>query len=198
MTADGGFDFSIDFNKQEQLSYRLIFCEIVLALSIQKKGGTFICKFFDIYTKMTISFIYLIKCFYEKVYLTKPLTSRPANSEKYIVAKGFKGISKEYLQELYMVVLNWNIIDENNMFMNNIFNIDLPSDLLKDINNYNTNNCNMQVENIKKTFDIINKNLNNKELSESYKNQITKAINWCKKYEIKINTQSTFVNQVLV
>ena len=28
ITADGGFDFSIDFNKQEQLSNRLIFCEI--------------------------------------------------------------------------------------------------------------------------------------------------------------------------
>jgi 23S rRNA U2552 (ribose-2'-O)-methylase RlmE/FtsJ len=198
VTADGGFDFSIDFNKQEQLSYRLIFCEIVLAFSVQKKGGTFICKFFDIYTTMTINFIYLIKCFYKNVYLTKPLTSRPANSEKYIVAKGFKGISNEYLQELYMVVLNWNIIDENNMFMNNIFNIELPADLLKDISNYNTNNCNMQVENIKKTFNIINKNLNSKEMGESYKNQITKAINWCKKYEIKINNQSTFVNQVLV
>ena len=31
ITADGGFDFSIDFNKQEQLSSRLIFCEIVFS-----------------------------------------------------------------------------------------------------------------------------------------------------------------------
>ena len=34
-------------------------------------------------------------CFYEEIYLNKPLTSRPANSEKYIVAKNFKGIDKE-------------------------------------------------------------------------------------------------------
>ena len=196
VTADGGFDFSIDFNKQEQLSYRLIFCEIILALSIQKKGGTFICKFFDIYTKMTINFIYLIRCFYDEVYLTKPLTSRPANSEKYIVAKGFKGIDKDYLQELYMVIFNWNIIDENNMYMNNIFNIDLPKDLLKNISSYNTNNCNIQIDNIEKTFSIINKHFNSKQLKESYKNQILKAVEWCRKYEVDINSNSTYINPI--
>ena len=62
ITGDGGFDFSIDFNKQEQLAYRMIFCEIVTALSIQKLGGTFICKIFDIYTNLTIQFIYLLGC----------------------------------------------------------------------------------------------------------------------------------------
>ena len=54
ITADGGFDYSIDFNQQEQLSYQLIFCEIVCALSVQKLNGTFICKFFDTYTPLTI------------------------------------------------------------------------------------------------------------------------------------------------
>ena len=29
VTADGGFDFSYNFNRQEQLSYRIIFCEII-------------------------------------------------------------------------------------------------------------------------------------------------------------------------
>ena len=54
VTADGGFDFSIDFNKQEQLSYRLIFCEIVTALSVQRIGGHFVCKLFDLYTDASI------------------------------------------------------------------------------------------------------------------------------------------------
>ena len=46
VTADGGFDFSIDFNRQEFLAQRLIFCELVTAFSVQKVGGCFICKFF--------------------------------------------------------------------------------------------------------------------------------------------------------
>ena len=70
VTADGGFDFSIDFNKQEILAYRMIFCEVVTALAVQKKGGTFICKIFDIYTEITIQFIYLLGFFYEEIYIT--------------------------------------------------------------------------------------------------------------------------------
>ena len=60
VTADGGFDYSIDFNKQEQLSYHLIYCEIVSAFTILKKGGDFILKIFEIHTMLTLKLIYLL------------------------------------------------------------------------------------------------------------------------------------------
>ena len=47
VTADGGFDFSVDFNKQEIMANKLIFCQICFAISMQKKGGIFILKIFD-------------------------------------------------------------------------------------------------------------------------------------------------------
>ena len=47
VTADGGFDFSVDFIHQEQMAYKLIFSEILIAISIQKQGGVFICKLFE-------------------------------------------------------------------------------------------------------------------------------------------------------
>jgi hypothetical protein len=145
---DGGFDFSIDFNKQEQLSYRIIFCEIVSALSVQKKGGSFVCKFFDMYTTFTIKLLYLINIFFEKVYITKPLTSRPANSEKYIVAKNFLGISDNYLSKLHDIVNMWDIISNSNLFINDIFDIELPELFLKKIKEYNTHNYKVQIDNI--------------------------------------------------
>ena len=37
ITADGGFDYSIDYNSQEDMSYKLLYCEIFIALNIQKK-----------------------------------------------------------------------------------------------------------------------------------------------------------------
>ena len=46
ITADGAFDCSDDFNRQERSSAKLIFCEIVLALSNQKINGSFYCKNF--------------------------------------------------------------------------------------------------------------------------------------------------------
>ena len=49
ITADGGFDFSVDFNKQEDLSLKLIFAQIIYAIIMQKKGGHFVIKIFDIF-----------------------------------------------------------------------------------------------------------------------------------------------------
>ena len=48
VTADGGIDFSSDFEKQEQMAFKLILCEIFYAISILKPGGTFILKIFNI------------------------------------------------------------------------------------------------------------------------------------------------------
>ena len=110
VTADGGFDFSIDFNHQEQQAFQLIFCEIVLALSVQKNGGSFVLKIFDMFTLLTIKMLYIISYFYEEVYIYKPLTSRCANSEKYIIAKKFRGIEKKYLNKLYGIIKLWYIL----------------------------------------------------------------------------------------
>ena len=46
ITADGGFDFSVDFNKQEDMSLKLIITQIFYALIMQKKGGNFIIRKF--------------------------------------------------------------------------------------------------------------------------------------------------------
>lgn len=192
-TADGGFDFSIDFNKQEQLSYRIIFCEIVTALTVQKKGGSFVCKFFDMYTLFTLKLLYLINIFFEDVYITKPLTSRPANSEKYIVAKKFRGIDKEYLNDLHKIINRWDIISNSKLFVNDIFDIKLPPDFLDAIQKYNTYNYQVQIENINKTLDIINSQSDLSSLNTSIEEQSSKAVEWCNKYDIKINYKSTFL-----
>ena len=36
-----------------------------------------------------IKLIYLLKCLYGEVIIDKPVTSRPANSEKYVICKDF-------------------------------------------------------------------------------------------------------------
>ena len=47
VTGDGGFDFSIDFNKQEMNISKLLFAQVCYALILQKKGGSFVLKIFD-------------------------------------------------------------------------------------------------------------------------------------------------------
>lgn len=89
ITADGGFDFSLDFDHQEVNMTKLLYGQIVYALSMQKTGGCFVLKVFDVFMKHTVEMMALLSSMYEKVYLTKPNTSRMANSEKYLVCKGF-------------------------------------------------------------------------------------------------------------
>lgn len=193
VSGDAGFDFSNDFNNQEVQSSRIIFCEIVTALAIQKKGGIFVCKLFDSYTNITIQFINLLCHYYKNVYFVKPLTSRPANSEKYIICKDFNGIDERTLNKLFILVRNWELIEKGNYHINRILDSIIDIDLLNKIIEFNTIMCNLQISNIKQTLDII-KNKNRLEtLSNIIKEQTTNAIVWCKKYNIEINKKSNFL-----
>lgn len=195
ITADGGFDFSYNFNKQEQLSYRIILCEIVSALSIQKVGGSFVCKIFDMYTEITQSLIYLLYSFYDNVYITKPNTSRTANSEKYVVCKGFRGIDEYYLTKLYVVIDNFKHITNNNMFVNQIFKYNFDNEFIKNLTNINTQFYNNQIKSIDKTLSLIKHNNLNIEFNSTIKEQTILAYKWCKYYKISINYNSKYLIQ---
>lgn len=90
ITADGGFDEGNDFNHKEQLHYQLILNEIITAIAAQKSNGHFILKMFDILTETSVHLLYILFLCYKDVYIYKPKTSRPTNSEKYIICKYFE------------------------------------------------------------------------------------------------------------
>lgn len=90
LMADGGFSVEGQENLQEILSKQLLLCQFLMALSIVRTGGHFICKTFDLFTPFSVGLVYLLYCCFERVCLFKPITSRPANSERYVVCKGLK------------------------------------------------------------------------------------------------------------
>ncbi len=117
ITADGGFDVSYDANNQEQLSFKLLYAQFITALHTQQQGGIFILKIFDTLTRPSYQLICLFCKYYKTVEIIKPRTSRSSNSEKYIVAIGFRGISQSELCELENVLVTWNEegCDESNL-----------------------------------------------------------------------------------
>merc|ERR1711871_545052 len=60
VTGDGGFDFSINYDEQENNAYYLLFTQICYALILQKKDGVFILKIFDIFKYKTVELIYFL------------------------------------------------------------------------------------------------------------------------------------------
>jgi 23S rRNA U2552 (ribose-2'-O)-methylase RlmE/FtsJ len=99
ITADGGFNWK-DENYQEQEAYVLLLSEIYCALKTQKNGGCFVIKFFETFTELTVKMIEILKRYYENVLITKPLLSRPSNSERYIVCLNFNNQSNENIKSI--------------------------------------------------------------------------------------------------
>jgi hypothetical protein len=90
-TADGGFDFSADFNGQENTVQRLLVAEALAGLTTLAVGGTMILKLFDTTSRATLEFIWALSSCFEQTGLVKPRTSRPANSERYLIVRSFRG-----------------------------------------------------------------------------------------------------------
>jgi len=80
--ADGGFSVAGQENIQEILSKQLYLCQFLCALSILRQGGHFVCKVFDLFTPFSVGLVYLMYCVFDELYVFKPVTSRPANSER--------------------------------------------------------------------------------------------------------------------
>lgn len=93
-------------NIQEILSKQLLLCQFLTAMSVLRTGtsvclllsrsvrtvsdlcslsppgGHFVCKTFDLFTPFSVGLVYLLYLCFDRVSLFKPITSRPANSER--------------------------------------------------------------------------------------------------------------------
>lgn len=88
--GDGGIDIKgMDDNLQSLISYHLIFCECLYALSFLNENGTFVCKLFDCFDDLTAQLLMAMTLFFDEVIITKPDESRAVNSERYLVCKRF-------------------------------------------------------------------------------------------------------------
>ncbi|XP_061415268.1 cap-specific mRNA (nucleoside-2'-O-)-methyltransferase 1 isoform X2 [Lethenteron reissneri] len=103
LMADGGFSVEGQENLQEILSKQLLLCQALVALSVLRKGGHFVCKTFDLFTRFSVGVIYLLYRCFSRVCLFKPVTSRPANSERYVVCRGLRG-GVEHVREFMLAV----------------------------------------------------------------------------------------------
>ncbi len=189
ITADGGFDFSVDFNKQEAMALRLIFTEVLYAIIMQKYNGSFVLKMFDTFLKSSIDIIFLLASLYSNVSIIKPDTSRTANSERYIVCKGFKHHDSSYLFEKLhhtLIMLNNSLIDD--MTIESVINIELPYKFKLSIAEINSIIGNQQIDNILTTLRFIeNKERKGEKINTIRSANIQKCIAWCIKNKIPYN-----------
>ena len=176
VTADGGFDFTDNYENQENNIYNLIFCEIICALSILNKNGYFILKVFDLYSTQSMDLIYLLSLYFEKIQITKPYISKPANSEKYIICYNFKGISENELLFFYNLIKNKKKL-----------NLKLPDNYIDFLTNINVYYTILQINTILHTILLFKLKISNiYKMFINFK-QFIFSILWCIKYNQSIN-----------
>lgn len=192
ITADGGFDFSIDFNQQEIFIGKLLFAQMAYAICLQKYRGKFVLKIFDCFMQHTIDIIYILSSFYEKVYIMKPNTSRYANSERYIICIGFLYDSNTtfypYIQSAFKSMNN-DVYRFLNIPISNLF--------IKKIEEYNAIFGQKQIQNIHFTLSLIENKPKYDKLESLIQNNIEKCMEWCERYNLPYNVMNLPTNMFL-
>jgi len=188
VTGDGGFDFSVDFNHQEGMATQLILCEVFYALAIQKYGGTFILKIFDVFHKTTVDILYILSYYYQNVSITKPYTSRVANSEKYVVCQGFKITDStliiEQFASMFPLMQSENVGSGGSSALSSLLPFEHDLYFLNKIEEMNAMVSFQQIENITSTLSIITNHRNAEKLEQYKRANVNKCIAWCEKYDI--------------
>lgn len=117
--ADGGFLLEGPSGKrhvehlQESIVAKLLYSEIVAGLRLLRHTGNMVIKMFGSCTILTSHLLYLLLMSFQDLHVVKPGRSRIVNEEKYIVARGYKGLPRDVLDHLVAVLRDWNKRDSD-------------------------------------------------------------------------------------
>jgi 23S rRNA U2552 (ribose-2'-O)-methylase RlmE/FtsJ len=178
-TADGGFDFSSNYMKQEQLVFPLLIASTKIGFEVLKQGGSFILKFIDFYNKATLDLLYILSCHFKEWTMYKPATSRPCNPEHYFIGKGFMRCSEDTMDALYA----WCNIVEMDATLESLISSDYSPEFTKIIHQIQHHSASSQIEYLTKVFTMIEKNDDHIIQTYLHENMLT-SYEWCKTYNV--------------
>jgi 23S rRNA U2552 (ribose-2'-O)-methylase RlmE/FtsJ len=180
ITGDGGFNENNRYNIKEQLHNKLFLSEIIIAISNQKYEGKFVMKMFDTYTRFSLDLICILLEFYNDVCITKPLTSRPTNSEKYIICKGFKKLTNQHIKITERLKRILPSVNESTF---RILDIRIPSEIIERVRDINIRLTKSQIESINMNIRLIS-NLDNERYKFPHIDRNDERKKWLIKYNM--------------
>lgn len=185
VTADGGFDFTVNFNQQERLALRLVMAEVFTALALQRKGGYFVLKIYDVFMKATVELIFMLCGLYDTVFLYKPHMSRAANSEKYLICKCLlHELTPEWHKRFYDILTR--LAQSPDYVVESVLDVEIDNMFLTKMNEICSVIGQQQLENISSTLNLIHNPKNDR--IESYKrNNVQHCVTWCIKHDLPYN-----------
>lgn len=159
VVADGALSAVSREVFQELDTVRIVLTESIIALKILDEGKNYICKIFGSVSPIMRDILFTLSCCFDKFYIFKPISSRPANAERYIIGKGLKNYEKikYYISILENVVKEF----ENGNFVYSIYDVnDIPKDIIEYIRFTNMYSIERQIKYGKLSIEyMLNQNL---------------------------------------
>jgi len=181
-TGDGGFDFSGDYENQEKSVYPLLVASAIIGLQVLAPEGTFVLKLFDTYSSITQIFLRCVTLCFKEWYLYKPATSRPCNSERYLICRGFRKAYPFVLAALTKFQAQWK---ESSSYPQTEFFSFFTEKETQYLQEHIETFSHRQLENIQKTINL-------QDLSPAqydWKDQYDKAYQWCVEFHVPAQKQ---------
>jgi hypothetical protein len=185
-TADGGFDFSADYNGQENTVQRLLIAEAYAGLRTLKPApmSTMIIKMFDTKHRATLQFIWLLCSCFERSGFVKPHTSRPANSERYWVGQGYRGAPEWTLALLRRLVATPAPIGWNRLFVDDPW----TPEWLSSVHVFQEALEREQLNKIQLTLNLI-KGTTREQIRQLLLTNVRNSRRWCNMYDVPVNAR---------
>ena len=185
-TADGGFDFSSDYARQEKMVFPLLLASTKIGLEVLKPGGTFVLKIFDFYYNATQDLIYFLSCHFEEWTLYKPAMSRPCNPEHYFIGRGFVGCTDEILDVMRL----WCSMMESNESVDSLLRMEYPEEFQGILAEMRTRSFRSQIRYLERVFEMIECQEEQIIHTSLTVNQQT-SLEWCQRYHVPISESQT-------
>lgn len=172
----------MNYDEEENCNSAVQLGQVLCALATLAQDGIAILKFLSIYESSTQSMIALLSMHFEKVYLTKPLSSKSQNSEIYIVGVGFTGLDIQNYNNALQMLDYYSSLDMNSI-KPSLFKLD-PK-FVESLRHFSAYITQKQISSIKSTVETFRSaSIQNIILKHSEQNN-TFAQYWLNLYQIK-------------
>lgn len=185
-----GSDDISDYDDEENINIPAHLGQLLASLNILSKGGSMVLKILSLYESPTIAMIYLASHCFDKFYLCKPESSRPANSEIYMIGVGYKGnISSLQMDNLLNTMRYVRVLISPKGSPSIFKKEDIPRSFVKKIIKINEMLAESQIKNIDRNLRYFNK-YKDSELGELNKKCATNRENTARLWIEKNNLES--------
>tara|TARA_B110000971_G_scaffold85820_1_gene88126 strand:+ start:293 stop:1303 length:1011 start_codon:yes stop_codon:yes gene_type:complete len=152
-----------------------VFKSLVLIINQLNHGGLFILKMDYFFYKPVIELLYILSCMFEKVFITKPLTSNTLTFEKYIICKQFNS-------KMSSINTDW-LSTSDDRYLSSLLSTEMPCYFLNRLVEIDVMLGQQLLESLQEIINTVTRD--NKIDFGSSKHIGQKASTWCSKYKMQ-------------